>query len=176
MTRKGVRNTEFDICTVHTCNAEGSANTGCPQDSSLVTTITCCDPRSQFNSGGPRSRLAIIRSTASTFNAKGFMDEVTPWIKDYFLHLATIYGSHFDTVPPTEKVKRCQLKKVRRAVSIHKTTGIIFWGLGFNTSAEGLLLGRSLGQRARSPGSYFQGGCRAMSQVGIIEQSIGTRF
>lgn len=90
-----------------------------------VTQITCCDSRLSIEPGsssGPRSRLAIIRFAISTLvNAKGFMDDVKPWIKDYFLILATKYGSKFDTAPPTEKVKRCQLKKVRGAVSVQQS-------------------------------------------------------
>ncbi|KAF9778951.1 hypothetical protein BJ322DRAFT_1173015 [Thelephora terrestris] len=40
------------------------------------------------------------------------MNEVTPWIKDYFLNLATTHGSDFNTVPPAPKLKKCQLRKV----------------------------------------------------------------
>lgn len=56
------------------------------------------------------------------------MDEVTPWIKDYFLNLATTYGSDFETVPPAEKVRRCQLKKVRRLSLFNVTTDIDLGG------------------------------------------------
>jgi hypothetical protein len=46
------------------------------------------------------------------------MDEVTPWVSDYFLNLATSYGSDYKTFPATKKAKKCQLKKVRTSASV----------------------------------------------------------
>ena len=40
------------------------------------------------------------------------MNEVTPWISDYFINLATTYGSKYHTASPAEKLRKCQLKKV----------------------------------------------------------------
>ena len=66
--------------------------------------------------------IVAFRNPAPPFaNAKGFMNEVTPWISDYFTNLATAYGSNYNTVPPAEKLKKCQLKKVRKIVSVQST-------------------------------------------------------
>lgn len=46
------------------------------------------------------------------------MDEVKPWISDYFINLATTHGSQFYSAPPVEKTRKCQLKKVRQAASV----------------------------------------------------------
>ena len=49
------------------------------------------------------------------------MNEVTPWISDYFKNLATTYGSSYDAAPPTEKLRKCQLKRVRQASPLQST-------------------------------------------------------
>ena len=89
-----------------------------------VTQITCCYSCHFINSVHQAAYdrgVHIIRFTAPTsVNAKGFMDDVKPWIKAYFLNLATTYGSNFDSAPPVEKVKKCQLKKVRRVVLVRQ--------------------------------------------------------
>jgi len=54
-------------------------------------------------------------------DAETFMNEVTPWISDYFTNLATTYGSNYLAAPPMEKLRKCQLKKVCRAVSVRLT-------------------------------------------------------
>lgn len=46
------------------------------------------------------------------------MDEVAPWIKEFFLNLATTLGSNYNTLPPIERSRKCQLKKVREGVLV----------------------------------------------------------
>ena len=53
------------------------------------------------------SRLSFL-----SVNRKALMNELTPWIRDYFLNLATLHGSSYNTAPPVEKTRRCQLKRV----------------------------------------------------------------
>ena len=104
------------------------------------------------------------------------MNEVTPWISDYFTNLAITYGSSYNDAPKTEKLKRCQLKKVRKNVPVQPTHWRSFLGLGFNIRAQRPRLGCSFGQTTRGPWSYPQGGCRGVYKVRINPQFPGTYF
>lgn len=64
------------------------------------------------------------------------MNEVTPWIKSYFLSLATTHGSDYNTLPPVGKVKKCQLKKVRKAILVPPDHRRPLFGLGFYIGAQ----------------------------------------
>ena len=85
----------------------------CYKDHVLLVTSPCHD-QAVHDRGLPSPA-----SLHSPFvNAKAFMNEVTPWISDYFTNLATIYGSDYLSAPPVEKLRKCQLKKVHLAISV----------------------------------------------------------
>jgi len=72
------------------------------------------------------------------------MNEVTPWISDYFTNLATTYGSNYLSAPPVEKLRKCQVKKVYRVASVRSVRLHPLLDLGLDAGASRLLLGRSL--------------------------------